>query len=513
MAKGVKSELKILSKHSSIYGLANILNRIVAFVLLPFYTHYLTPQDYGVMDLIYFTTTFLGFVIGAGINLAIVRFYFDAEEQSERYLAVSTAFYGFGASSLIATVVLVSMSSLVNGLLFPDNDYTNLVIIGLVGLGVDIYVQVGFTYLRIRQRSLKLMIISLSRLFLQLSLNIIFIAGFGMGVLGILLATLIVNSMLALYLVPDILRETGIKFSKEKLKAMFKYGLPMIPSDILTYIVNVSDRYFVNHFVGLTQTGLYTLGYRFGVLINTFVAAPFAQIWVPRRFEMFQKDESGRIFGRIFTYFCLIMCLGGVWISLVTKDIIVLMTEKSYWSASAVVPVIVLSYIIARFELHFNLSILIKKKTTYMLWINLSSAAVNLALNYFLIRAYGIWGAAFATLATFSFKAMLMYYISNRLIPIVTENGRLVTLFALGGVVYWLLTYIETGYPGVNVILKSLGCLAYPGALLLLRFFEEDELNEARQLIKEILVKIKKIIRRDRSDEASAPEDQANSPE
>ena len=507
MARGVKSELKILSKHSSIYGMANILNRIVAFVLLPFYTHYLTPEDYGVMDLIYFTTTFLGFVIGAGINLAIVRFYFDAEEQSERNLAVSTAFYGFGASSLIATAVLVSFSSFVNGLLFPEHDYTDLVIIGLVGLGVDIYIQVGFTYLRIRQRSLKLMLISLSRLFLQLSLNILFIAYFGMGVMGILLATLIVNSLLALYMVPDILRETGIRFSKAKLKAMFKYGLPMIPSDVFAYIVNVSDRYFVNHYIGLTQTGLYTLGYRFGILINTFVAAPFAQIWVPRRFEMFKKDNSGHIFGRIFTYFCLVMCFGGVWISIVTKDIIILMTEESYWNASMVVPVIVLSYIVARFELHFNLSILIRKKTSYMLYINLASAAVNLILNYFLIRSYGVWGAAYATLATFSFKALLMYFISNRLIPIVMEKVRLLNLFALAGFLYWLLTYIETGYPILNIALKSVGCLAYPGALLLLRFFEPDEIREARQLLKEILSKIKRMIRRDRSDQSADPSD------
>ena len=99
MAKTVASELKVISRHSSIYGLSNILNRIVSFILLPVYTHYLTPADYGLMDLLYFTTAFIGMVLEMGINSAVSRFYFESEDQKKRNLIISTAFYGFGVGS------------------------------------------------------------------------------------------------------------------------------------------------------------------------------------------------------------------------------------------------------------------------------------------------------------------------------------------------------------------------------------------------------------------------------
>ena len=524
MAGGVAAELKVVSKHSSVYGLANLLNRVVSFLLLPLYTHYLTPADYGTLDLLYFATAFIGMIVDLGIGASLSRFYFDSEDQKERNLAVSSAFYGFGVGSGILILFFISISSFLSDLVFratsqmnfviwilsrlsdatpialPHN-YTGLLILSLAGLSLDIFVDVSYNYMRIRQRSIHLTVVALSRLIMQIGLNVLFIVGLGWGVAGILLSALIVNGVLVAYLLPMTLREVGAQFSWPKLKGMITYGLPLIPSNILAYIVNVSDRFFVNAYVGLTQTGLYTLGYRFGILVNEFVSSPFAQIWVPRRFEMFQKEDAERVFARIFTYFTGALFFVGLGISVATKDVIKIMSEKAFWDAYLVVPVIVLSYIVSSFQMHFNVAILFKKKTKYLMYINFVTGGINIVLNFVMISRWGMWGAAWATLICFVIKVVLVYLVGNWLVRIAIEWSRVFKLVAIAAVMYFLISLIETGSPIVNVAVKGVACLAYPLLLYLIRFFEPGELSKGWELVRPYVGKVIPRFRDDHSDQ------------
>jgi len=513
MAGSVAAELKVVSKHSSIYGLANLLNRGVSLLLLPLYTHYLSPADYGTLSLLYFTTAFIGMIVDMGIGAAMSRFYFDSDEQSERNLAVSSAMYGFGVGSGVLILFFISISGFLSDLVFratsqmnfvilflsklsgatpvplPQN-YTGLLILSLVGLALDIFINVSYNYLRIRQRSIRLTAVALSRLVMQIGLNVLFIVGLGWGVAGILTSSVIANTVLVSYLVPSTIREVGGRFSWPKLKAMITYGLPLIPSNILAYIVNVSDRFFVNAYVGLSQTGLYSLGYRFGVLVNEFVSSPFAQIWLPRRFEMFQKEGSERIFSRIFTYFCAAMFFAGLGISVATKDIIRIMSEKAFWDAYLVVPVLVLSYVVSSFQMHFNVGILFKKKTKYLMYINFVSGGVNIALNFLMISRWGMWGAAWATLICFVIKVAMIFVVGNRLVKIAIEWLRVFKVVIVATALYALISLIETGLPVLNLTIKCTACFAYPFALYAIKFFEPGELEKGWALARPYLGKV-----------------------
>jgi O-antigen/teichoic acid export membrane protein len=305
-----------------------------------------------------------------------------------------------------------------------------------------------------------------------------------------------VNIALCLFLIPYILRQTGLASSWPRFKEMVVFGLPLIPSNFLAYIVNVSDRYFVNAFSGLTATGLYTLGYRFGILVNEFVASPFGQTWIPRRYEMYKKGDSERVFAKIFTYFSALIFFVGLGIAVVTKDVIQVMSDEAYWSAYGVVPIITLSYIFASFQMHFNIGIMIEKKTKYILYINMVTAALNLGLNYFMIKEWGMWGAAWATLISFVGKVVLVYWISNRLVRLVVEWGRVFKLTALAGLMYWPLTQIESGNPILNVLLKSLACLGYPFLLYAVGFFEPGEIRKGWDLARPFLGKVIPAFRR-----------------
>ena len=90
---------------------------------------------------------------------------------------------------------------------------------------------------------------------------------------------------------------------------MLRFGIPLIPAHIGNYIVNMSDRYFIKEYVSIADAGLYSLGYRFGILPGIFVSEPFNAIWRPRRLEVYKQDGAEYIFGRIFTYFLVVAVL------------------------------------------------------------------------------------------------------------------------------------------------------------------------------------------------------------
>src|ERR687885_1663240 len=84
--------LKELLRHSAIYGLGSIVARILAVFLLPLYTRYLTPSDYGLIETLVALSAVLTALVAQGMKSAFFRFYFDSAEEERRLLVVRPAF-------------------------------------------------------------------------------------------------------------------------------------------------------------------------------------------------------------------------------------------------------------------------------------------------------------------------------------------------------------------------------------------------------------------------------------
>jgi O-antigen/teichoic acid export membrane protein len=83
--------VKNLTKHSLIYGLSGILSRSIGFLLIPLYTHYLTPADYGTLELLDLTSYIIGMLAAMGISNSVMRFYYEFSEQEMKDQVISVA--------------------------------------------------------------------------------------------------------------------------------------------------------------------------------------------------------------------------------------------------------------------------------------------------------------------------------------------------------------------------------------------------------------------------------------
>lgn len=483
------TELKKLLKHTSIYGFGSVLGKMVGFLMIPFYTHYLSTSDYGTLELLDLSLALAGLVLTMWMNASIIRHYYDYEDAKDRNQAVST----------ILVLALLTGIAIASGGIYFSRPLSRLILntadlhsyISLISLTflMTCLRAVSTSYLRARQRSVFVVAIDLATLVLMLSLNIYFIAIRQIGVVGVLYSSLITGTLIAGFLTVNTIREVGIGISLEKLRQVVVFGAPLIATSIAAFTVNFSDRFFLRHFSTISTVGIYALGYKFGFMLSFLVVQPFDMIWQARMYEIAKKEDGGQVFARVFEYYCLILVSAALTLSIVIKEVIAVISTADFHSAYKVVPIVGLAYIFQGMNRYFLTGTYIAKKTIYLGGIGVITAGANIGLNFLLIPRYGMLGAAWATACSFFLMAAFAYSVSQRTYRIPYVFSRTIMLILLAAGVYVGSTMIAVSSLLAAVALKLLFLLSFPLVLYLFGFFEKREVEKAKELAQGFLLR------------------------
>lgn len=482
----VKAELKRLAQHGAIYGIAGILSRLIGFIMIPVYTHYLSPSDYGINELVGLTTEVIGIVLGLGIADAIYRFYYDESETYSPNTVFSTACVGVTISSFLLLGLIGMFSKPLTAVILEESSQHIYILLALATLWFNQQVNFIYTYLRISEASTKYLVVSLLKLIMALGLNILFIVGMRMGVLGLFISNCITAAVFAIGLYPFLLRRVGISFSWRLAKKMLRFSLPVIPSNLASLVVNASDRYFVKVYLSIADAGIYGLGYKLGNVVFYLVRVPFMQIWDPRKYALYSQGAPKEMFAQVATYFAGTMIFFGLGISIFVHDIIKVISPAAYWSAAQYVPAVTLCYIIYAMDHHVGFGILIAKKTEYWAYTNLAMGGVNIGLNFLLIPTYGVWGAVWATFISLSFKVACLYFIGKRFFHIPFEWRRMSAMLLTAILLFSVRRFIVTSDLVIAILYDAAFWAVYPVLLWLFNIIRPQEKQMIVSLLKRI---------------------------
>ena len=178
------------AKHIAIYSVGTIIRQLAGFVMLPIYTTYLTPADYGVIGLLVVMVSLFELLIGARFSQSVPKFYYETNESIERKTVVTTTLFITAGISLLSTGLIVVWSSPISSILFGSADfsiYVSLYCIVLFSSAIETY---GLTFLRLQERPILFIANSIGKLILQLSLNILLVVHYEMGVMGVVISGL-----------------------------------------------------------------------------------------------------------------------------------------------------------------------------------------------------------------------------------------------------------------------------------------------------------------------------------
>lgn len=479
-------ELKQLLKHTTIYGVGTMLGKIVGFIMIPFYTHYLSPADYGTLELLDLSASLIGLVLTMWLNASIIRHYNDFSDPGERKQAVSTILILAFFIGVVITIFGIWFARPLSTLILSAPRFHFFVELEAVLFLVNTTTTVCLSYMRACQLSSLVVGSSLIGLVLSLSLNIYFIGIRHVGVVGVLYSSLFSSTLIAVLLSAYTIRQVGLTVSFDKLRAIVAFGAPLVVTSITAFVVNFSDRFFLRHFSTVATVGIYALGYKFGFMLSLLVVQPFDMIWQARLYEIGKRDKSGRTFARLFEYYGFVLVAAALALSIVIKELLSVISPAQFHAAYKVVPIVALAYVFQGANRFFLAGTYISKKTLPLGAVGLVCAAVNISLNLLWIPRFGMLGAAWSTLFSFFLMSSLAWYVSQRVYPIPYVFSRVAMLIGLATLLYLGSSLVNIPSLMLEVLVKLALFAAFPVVLYLLGFFSEREIEQGKALAQEV---------------------------
>lgn len=377
------------------YFLGNVLSRVIVFALLPIYSKYISPSDYGYYDIVNTYVIFLSSVLCMEIWTTMLRFVFDKKDMEGKYESVKNATFLLFAS----IIIFISLILLAN--LFIPLAYLLLVILYAVSLCCQNF----FSYIaRAFGKNVLFAVSGIASSVTYVGLNLILILGFKFDY-SALYISFIAGSLIQCLIVGINVRPYShlnlCKFNLPEIRSMLKFSWPLGVNIGAFWFLNSYSKTAIVNAMGTEVNGYFSMGAKFGAIIQ-FLSACLIMAWQEKAFEQGSKDGQAKFFGEmISTYIKLIFCGGAIIIPIVFL-IYPLLIDEQYQRGMEIVPTFILATIMSVFA-SFLTAIFAAIKKTYNVFITtLVGAIVNIIAVHTLIPSFGINAAAISMVCGFA---------------------------------------------------------------------------------------------------------------
>ncbi len=473
------SVYRSIVKHTAIYSIALVVGKMSSVLLLPVYTRYLSPADYGIMELLDLTGFILASVLGARVGDAFFYFFSRARDDSERRKVVTTSVWGAFLWGSIGAVLGYAASGLLSRLVFGTDRYTFCFQLVFLAMAVSFPAEVGSSYLRALNKSHLYVGCTMLRLVLNIAANVVLLVFFNAGIYAMLWSSLISAIVLALVLLVAGRRMIFGGFDRPLFTSIFRYALPLGISSIGMTIIHGGDRYFLKGAATLSDVGLYALAYKFGFLI-AYIASAFDNQWSAQLFSVLRQPDGDKHFRRVFTYFMLVLCTAAVGISAMIRPLVGVLTRSEYHAAAELVPVIAFAYVIRAASEYMRGILAFHNRPSRNVVVTGLGVVATLTAYGLLIPPFKLWGAAIATLITFVFMAAVAWHQARRVHDYRFEWSRIFRIFAAAVIASAVSFAVKANSLAAQFATGTAAFILFLVLLWLLRVAEHDEISLAR---------------------------------
>lgn len=420
-----KNKYRKLLSNTITFGIGTFSSKLLTFLLVPLYTRVLTTAEFNASDLIQQTGNLLAPLVTVGMGSALIRFGLDRSYDKASVFSTGLLTSGCGA------VLLLLLSPLIS--LIPDiSDHLILLVLFVImsalrslcsqfvrALG---YVKL-FSYDGVQSTVLTIVF------------NVLFLIVFKMGVTGYILATVVSDfiSSVFLFFMADLHRYVRFsKLDRKVISSMVRYSVPMIPTSLFWWIINVSDRYAVTWMISKADAGIYAAAYKVPTIIS-LVSSVFTEAW--QMSAVTEKDSANRdqFFSRVFSALSSLLLLTSSVLIVCSKLITKILVGPSFYDSWQYIPILVVATSFSCFSSFLNSVYMVEKKSILSLLTVMSGAVINIVLNVLLIPSMGVNGAAFATFISYFIVFLLRAVTSYKYVKINFHPARMAINLVLSG--------------------------------------------------------------------------------
>lgn len=485
--------IKETAHHTVVYGLAGALKQGAAVFLIPLYTRYLSPTEFGALTLLMILGTVASLIPQASLVPSLFRSYFDYDHEQQKRVVVGTAVgLGFILSGSI-TLVGGLFTPIICLAVFNDDAFVAMSRLILLNAFFASMSTIALGVLRAQRRSTRYSLVSLLAFVVQIATTILLVSVVHMGLSGVIWGTL-AGSIASFAVALTSLGGTRIYlFSLEESGKMLRYGLPFIPTQVMGSISSFADRFFLQRMVSLAAVGVYSVGQKIGSTVSLLIVEPFDLIVFPMIFAVENDKDARDYYARILTYFTVVSSFVVLGLSLLSKNLLRLFAAENYWEGYRVVPFIALGLVLYGARTLLGVGLSLRRRTTYFPIAVGLGTLVNLMGLYFLVPAYHELGAAFASVLG-PFAVCIFYYFTGRIFyPLKLEWTRILKALLAGAI---LLALQWLAIPPIESMLLSLAVISvimglFPLLIWALGFLDYEERRWLRSSLDRAMLWIK----------------------
>ena len=483
------SRIKTLAKDTAIYGISSILGRMLNWLLVPLYTQYLIPAEYGIVTELYAYVAFLVILYTYGMETAYFRFSTAGHHDEKVIFNLSQTSILF-SSILLSIVLMVFSTPIVNYLEYPGQE--RYIIWFSIILGIDAVSAIPFAKLRLEGKSKKFAAIKLINIFINIGLNLFFIVyctkvarqpapspmkNFIMTFFNenslvdyVFISNLIANGFL-LVLMGNMIFRMKIVLDRENFKKMFIYAFPIMIMSLAGVTNEMLSRAvlkkwlpegFYENYSNQAALGIFGAAYKLSVFMTLAIQA-FRYAAEPFFFSRANDVDSKKLFSRVMQGYIIFSSFILILISL-NLDIIgkLFLRTPTYREGLVVVPILLLANLFL--GIYYNLSVWFKltDKTYYGTFISLVGALITILLNFILIPFLGYLGSSIATLICYLSMAGINYYYGQKHFPIPYDTFRALFYILTASLITYAGYYLETSPPLNHKIFQIILMLIFP---------------------------------------------------
>ncbi len=417
-----------------IYTIGNIGSKLVTFLLVPFYTRFITPSEFGYYDICFTVMFCISPFILFQLNDGSFRFLLETKDERRQGAVLTYTFNTIARNALIIAALGLAVS-----MCFDIRYLWFVVFFSIVQSVYDEMLQT----MRGLGRTKIYVIASICNSFLCAALSIVFVALLKWGVPGIFWANIASRLFVSVGMMSKIQLFRNYYdnrlLDRELNRNMLRYCLPLMPTVLFWSLLNSNNLFFIQHYLGLWENGIYAVLAKFTGILYV-LSNIFTQTWQQSAIEQYDSPDRDEIFSMIFNCYFYLFCGLVIFFPFGLRINYFWLVSVGYDASSVYLFANSVYMMCFAMSMFFELGYQCAKQTARILPGLVIASVINVALNYLLIDRIGIWGVILSGIITYGTLTVYRVVDTRKYMLITFDRKNLagVILVALAGAAYYL---------------------------------------------------------------------------
>ena len=396
------SKYKKLVKNTGLFAIGSLSSKLIVFAMLPLYAKFLTPEEFGKIDLFQISIFILVSLFTLEINQAILKFLLEKSKED----IMSNALAIWFVSVMISFVFLY---------IFRDfKFFSESIKVYLLGYSLVSLVGIFKAFIKGKNLNILYSVGEIVYTIIFMISNYIYIAVYSQGVNGYLKSFILSNLILILYYFIFSRKHISLKIQSININIMKKlliFSVPLVPNALNWFIINSSDKIIIMNHLGFSILGLYAFSYKIPTLIK-FLTQIFMQAWQQTAIEEYNFKKKSQFFNNILNFYTVFLIVITCIILVFLKQIIHILIDPRYQECWKYSGLLIYTNIFSSLSSLLGVGFLIKNYTKGIFLSSIFGGVINILINLLLIKKIGLYAAIFSSiLACFSMFLIRFYRI------------------------------------------------------------------------------------------------------